>query len=627
MTGIRLSETTTEAIRLLDAVLVGRFEGGRFRRGVSTYPSIGSPVSPASIAELETIFAPQSEFTITIGQAVVAPDLPVRLDANILLARHCAVLGATGTGKSCTVTAILDGLFELGIDSPHIVIFDSNGEYAEAFRPGGARSKKANAVVLGPQLGTDGGLFLPHWFMDNEDHLGLLRAGEGAQAPLLQRAVADARLAQGSGDALMEILSLATWIHDVRNTLATSPGRKPQAVLAIAVRELEQNATAIQSRHAMAGEGDEVERWTKVASIAGKWKALGLKVGEKEGWDEPPTLAQRSGLQAILGELETEVRETIDKAGLGSATAGADFDAPRYYSLQELHDYFLPRRVGMAAEDDYRIRGYASTLFVRLSRLLADSRYDFMTRVPKFARALEFYLRLLLGTEPLADGAKDVPWSAAYRARSQGERGHAVTILDLSMVAHDVLGNATAVLARLLFGFAQRVQPRGSFPMLLVLEEAHRYIPESDRDRQMRSTVAFERIAKEGRKYGVSLLVASQRPREVSSTVLAQCGTLIAHRLGTEEDQDYLRSCAPFAGRDIMRQLPDLAVQHALVLGEAAPLPTPVIVREVKDPPLSKDPDFITAWRKPRRDAGQVIADVAASWEAGGITPERPAQE
>src|SRR5207245_2512813 len=122
------------------------------------------------------------------------------------------------------------------------------------------------------------------------------------------------------------------------------------------------------------------------------------------------------------------------------------------------------------------------------------------------------YLRLLLGCDPL--GTSDVdsnpPWEEAYRSRDRGESAkHAVTIVDLSMIASDVLENVTGLLARLLLGFAQRVEPRGAFPILLVLEEAHRYIPAHSGKIPSRSATAFEKIAKEGRKFGVSLLVAS----------------------------------------------------------------------------------------------------------------------
>jgi len=183
-------------------------------------------------------------------------------------------------------------------------------------------------------------------------------------------------------------------------------------------------------------------------------------------------------------------------------------------------------------------------------------------------------------------------------------------------VSTDVLENVTALLGRLVFGLAQRVSPRGTLPILLVLEEAHRYVPAATQGRQLRSAAVFERIAKEGRKYGVGLLVASQRPSELSRTLVAQCGTLIAHRIVNPEDQELIRHATPFAGRDVLRQLPGLATQHAVVLGEAVAAPSHVRIRDIQNPPLSRDPDFIGMWQRGGIEEVDDLFDrTAQEWE------------
>jgi DNA helicase HerA-like ATPase len=173
-----------------------------------------------------------------------------------------------------------------------------------------------------------------------------------------------------------------------------------------------------------------------------------------------------------------------------------------------------------------------------------------------------------------------------------------VTIFDLSLVANDVLENVTALLGRILFDFAVRSQPRAEHPLLLVLEEAHRFIPaRQDANGSLgRSASIFERIAKEGRKFGLSLLLASQRPSELSETVVAQCGTVIAHRLTHEADQNLLRHATALSSRALLDQLPSLAQQHALVTGVSTGVPVAVRVRDVENPPKSDDPNFIRTW-------------------------------
>jgi DNA helicase HerA-like ATPase len=169
--------------------------------------------------------------------------------------------------------------------------------------------------------------------------------------------------------------------------------------------------------------------------------------------------------------------------------------------------------------------------------------------------------------------------------------GPSVTGFDLSLVATDVLENVTSLLGRILFEFAAILA--ASHPMLLVLEEAHRFVPSAPQTTGARSVAVFERIAKEGRKFGISLLLASQRPSELSETVVAQCGTVIAHRLTHEADQALLRHATPFGSHGLLSQLPGLVPQHALVTGVSSAVPAAVRIRDVEDPPRSQDPDFI----------------------------------
>jgi DNA helicase HerA-like ATPase len=606
--------------RQMEAVLVGRFEYGEYRPGISTYPSLFAPVSLATPTDIARIFRPGLGPSIALGEAVVAPEQDVLLDANTLLSRHCVVIGSTGAGKSCTVTAVLDGLLGLNVAQANIVIFDSNGEYGTAFASETSRGRLANACIIGPEPGDQSGLFVPHWFMDNEDHVSLLRAAEGAQAPLLQRAVVDARL--GSAADVGLITQLRNVLRSVDDTRFVSlpPGRKPQEAVRATLASLAAGLKANQEQANQAGDAEGEQLWQELQKTATRWETLSLLTGQ-DAWDRPLTLEQKNGVDAIVAEIEAAIRAQLDQLGLGSEAAASDFDAPRYYSMPDLERIFLPNRIEMESLNEPRIKQYVATLLMRLSRLLADSRYNFMTRVPRFPDALARFLRLILGHDPLKGvvAGEDPPWAATYRSRSkEGRSLHSVTILDLSLVAHDVLENVTALLGRLLFEFAVRVEPRGSFPMLLVLEEAHRYVPHNPAGSQSRSALAFERIAKEGRKFGVSLLAASQRPSDLSRTLLSQAGTLIAHRIASAEDQDLVRYATPLAGREVLRQLPGLAIQHAVVLGESVPAPTYVRIRQVIDPPRSRDPVFIQQWQKtPPPDLGDVIDDVARRWEAG----------
>lgn len=610
----RIRTTDDESTYELQATIVGRFEGKRFRSGLTGYPPLHAPVRNATPDEVKSIFLPHDVPSLRIGTSAVAAEQDVHLDANLLLGHHCAVVGSTGSGKSCTVSAIIDGLLEHDISSGHIVIFDVNGEYAKSFGPGTARGAATQTVVLGPQPGVEKGLYLPHWFMNNEENLSLFRASEGVQAPVLQRAIADARVTASADDLdLPRLLNVESTIAIVEQLFgepknAVGPAYVQLSSLNQMVAAQARNSSPLSSH------------WVAMdALLAGASQDSGLY--ETTKW-EPLTPRHRDKLQGLFKSLRKHLAAAWADLGLGSGVAAPDFDAPIFFSLQALCDYFLPNRVKLEQANDNKIGSYVATLQMRLSRLLADSRYDFMTRVEQHDDPLGTYLKVLLGVEPGKIGGA---WPAAGHYASQttaAGTGPSVTIFDLSLVASDVLENVTALLGRIIFDFAVRSNPRAEHPVLLVLEEAHRFIP-SRKDPSgggARSTAVFERIAKEGRKFGLSLLLASQRPSELSETVVAQCGTVIAHRLTHEADQNLLRHATAMSSRALLEQLPGLAQQHALITGVSTGVPVAVRIRNVVDPPMSQDPQFMSAWQDESRlgSLSAHIDSITTPWQNRG---------
>jgi uncharacterized protein len=624
VTGVLVTQTRgvrpPEQIRTVDdeseyelqATIVGRFEGQRFRSGLTGYPPLHAPVRNASPDEVKSIFLPHDVPSIRIGTSAVAAEQDVHLDANLLLGHHCAVVGSTGSGKSCTVSAIIDGLLDHSISAGHIVIFDINGEYAKSFASGTERGSSTKSVVLGPQPGTDKGLYLPHWFMNNEENLALYRASEGVQAPVLQRAIADARITAGATEGLdlPRLLNVESTISIVEQLFG-----EPKNAVGPAFAQL---SSLNQMVKAQAKSASPLHAHWLAMEVLLEEAAQNTGLYETTKW-EPLTPRHRDKLQSLFGSIRKILAAAWADLGLGSGVAAPDFDAPIFFSLQALCDYFLPNRVKLEQANDNKIGSYVATLQMRLSRLLADRRYDFMTRVEQHEDPLGTYLKVLLGVDP---GEIKGNWPAAGHYKTQAAvagKGPSVTIFDLSLVASDVLENVTALLGRIVFDFAVRSSPRAQHPVLLVLEEAHRFIP-SRKDpvgAGSRSTAVFERIAKEGRKFGLSLLLASQRPSELSETIVAQCGTVIAHRLTHEADQNLLRHATAMSSRALLDQLPGLAQQHALITGVSTGVPVAVRIRDVEDPPMSQDPEFMSAWEDESRlaELASHIDSIAGPWQ------------
>ena len=201
-------------------------------------------------------------------------------------------------------------------------------------------------------------------------------------------------------------------------------------------------------------------------------------------------------------------------------------------------------------------------------------------------------------------------------------------MIDLSLVPSEVLDIVVAVFARVLIEAMQRFHRLAEgqvSPRMLVVEEAHTLMGRGSASSSGNSWESpsqlcretFERIAREGRKFGLSLVVSSQRPSEMSGTVLSQCNTFVIHRLANEYDQGAVRRLMPDSFADLADELPGVPTQTALLLGWAIDIPTVVRIRDlpVEYRPLSSDPEFEATWRG-ERDSDLGWAHVARDWVA-----------
>ena len=186
--------------------------------------------------------------------------------------------------------------------------------------------------------------------------------------------------------------------------------------------------------------------------------------------------------------------------------------------------------------------------------------------------------------------------------------GKPISIIDLSGVPSDIVTVVVAVLSRLVFDYAiwSRHEPRR--PILLVCEEAHRYVPSDRVTTGGAVRKIIERIAKEGRKYGVSLGLITQRPSDLAEGVLSQCGTIIAMRLNNERDQAYVRNAMPEGARGFLDSIPALRNRECIICGEGVPIPIRVRLDELAPQlrPASDDPLFSTLWTESGGEAAML---------------------
>ncbi|WP_250890067.1 ATP-binding protein [Sphingobium nicotianae] len=218
-------------------------------------------------------------------------------------------------------------------------------------------------------------------------------------------------------------------------------------------------------------------------------------------------------------------------------------------------------------------------LRARLDEIKADPRFSFMFSGMLVADSMQTFL------------------SKVFRLPAQGKP---ISIIDTSSMPSEIIHVVVSVLARLIFDFALWARDEEQKPILLVCEEAHRYIPSSSIGEGQSVRKILERIAKEGRKYGVSLGLITQRPSDLAEGVLSQCGTLIAMRLNNDRDQHFVKAAMPEGSRGFLDAIPALRNRECIVCGEGVSVPIRVAFDDLEPNrrPASADPVFSELWRQ-----------------------------
>jgi len=270
------------------------------------------------------------------------------------------------------------------------------------------------------------------------------------------------------------------------------------------------------------------------------------------------------------------------------------FDSSLYFDIHEVLNHAVEKNTemqqGARGLKQGPLHGKLENFVSRLENKLNDRRFEFLLGDICKNISFEETLRQFTG----------------YKFRKKGEAN--VTILDLSGIPFEVLSITVSLISRMLFEFGYfykknrenegqtEIKKTVEVPILLVFEEAHKYVPQSDLAKFRASKHSIERIAKEGRKYGISLLIASQRPSEVSTTIFAQCNNFIAMRLTNPDDQNYVKKLLPDTLGGLTDNLPVLRTGEALLIGDAIEIPSIVKIDRCELEPSSSDIPYLEKW-------------------------------
>ncbi len=564
----------------------------KFDTGITVLPTLDTPAEVANPEILSGIFAhppqrnrPHSwadkpfDFALEIGHQTGDENTKVKASFNDLFSRPLAVVGNTGSGKSYTVASLIRGIVEhdgLGSDKeadPHIFVLDINGEYANAFLDLDkiTYQREPNQVYL------NGDEFcLPAWLMNGEELCDWLQASEATQEPVLKDWWSIAK-ASGSGIGTYDPLQVA--VTKIDAALSWLDGKGPKSAFELFLDHAAQYSSIIDA--------NSIKNFVK--------------------WTNPSKESDADWVRVIndkdVREKLLSSRDLLINAISNSQNEGVNFaksaDSPRYVSVAEFRD---PRLIDRTTDQESgkRIDQYLTTLKLRLRTRLDDRRWQSL-----FSFEQQGISSFKDWIEKLGVGKRSGP---------------RVSVLDFSMLASEVLPFACALVGRLLLEAREMLSPdkRSRYPWVLVLEEAHNYARPAGKteDRgQALSRRAFERVAKEGRKFGLSLIVASQRPSEISPTIISQCANFISHRLQNPDDIDHFRRIIPKQAQRMLDQVTVLASGEAIVFGSALHVPVRVQINLPKREPWSATAapyiDWSTANSFP-------LIDVISSW---GLEP------
>ncbi len=281
-----------------------------------------------------------------------------------------------------------------------------------------------------------------------------------------------------------------------------------------------------------------------------------------------------------------------------------DHDKPRPFSLDEFRNHIVYLQA--ARVQGGRLQTVTATDFAKSFKSILD-KLGVLRRDPR----IKFLMKEWSATGPTL---ATVIGQLVGKIVSEHGDHQDIRILDISGLPNEVAGPLTAMLARLLFQYKlyEKVDERERDPVLLVCEEAHRYVPEHGEAQYAAAQSSIRRIAREGRKYGIGLMLVSQRPADVESTVISQCGTWVVLRLSNAADQQHVARFLPDGLSGMTKALPTLAQQEAIFVGEAAALPARIRIKDLgKDQlPKSETAKFARGWSLERLSETE-ITDVA----------------
>ncbi len=532
------------------ANVVGEINDGRFTPGASSKPAFKSIVRLITSEELELLFGKQeTAFGFTnFGTSNVYEGYKINVPINEFFNAHFAILGNSGAGKSCTVASILQKLYTSSPTAPinsALFFFDAYGEYTHAFSSLHEKNQSLNykaytTNVIDPDCEI---LRIPTWLLDVDDLALLLDVNTPAQLPILEKTLKLVPILTGNSAGVIKRKNdiIARALQDI--LLSGNDSTKIRDQVIAVLTKFNTSELNLESTIAQPGYVRTLKQCLYVDKT-GKMQEMELVVEFIRGY---------------INEEQEEIKEE---------------EMNKFYNLTDLEHAMEFALISEGILKSDKVFDTANVMSVRLHTLATgDNRYYF--EYPKYVTRDQYIESLM--------------FDAKTNSRCQ------IINFNINYIDDRLAKVITKILSRMLFLRASTLKPRGSIAYHIIIEEAHRYV-QHDSDVSLLGYNIFERISKEGRKYGAFLGLITQRPSELSDTCVSQCMNFVILRTLHPTDLQYIKEMVPNVSSEIVLQLKNLKPGNCIAFGSAFQVPTSMYIDLPNPRPLSNNVDLKVVW-------------------------------
>lgn len=480
-----------------------------FIKGIKNISIPPNGVSIASDEEIKNIFSIEGTSKLIFSEHLVNSDIKIEMDGDKFFSKHIAVVGSTGSGKSCTVAKIIQEAKKIEesqtLNNSHVIIFDIHGEYERAFPDANNLSVEKDTLKL------------PYWLMNSEELEDMF----------------------------------------IESNESNSHNQVSQFKYAVIENKKKHNPS--------------------------------LRVT----YDSPVYFSLEEVYNFIYNKNNLTTYEKESKIYFAITSSKIEYDEKELWNKMNFEQSTANSKhsiIGEKVSKDGGFNGEFNRFISRLETKLNDERLNFLLHTKKEDK-----------TEYKTGDFKNLVEQLLGYIEKDTKN---ITIIDLSSLPFEVISIVVSIISRIVFDFAYfstkiaGADKTNETPFMLVYEEAHKYIPKNGEVRYKNTRLAVERIAKEGRKYGVSSMIVSQRPSEISSTVFSQCNNFVVMRLNNPDDQSYVKRLLPEAVVSYGDALSSLEKREALIVGDAIATPTIVKILDADPTPKSDDIKFYSEWKE-----------------------------